>query len=109
MVNVSPASAQQYGVDPVLGQGVLVTQTGGGFAQKIGLQPGDFIREVNGRRIATTADLAAALQPPAHGWTLVIQRGGRTITARFGVLVSSINGCFCLISKTFELPVVVGL
>jgi S1-C subfamily serine protease len=85
VVNISPASAQQYGADPFSAQGVLVTQTGGGFAQTIGVRPGDFIREVNGQKIATTADLAAALQAPAHGWTIVIQRAGQIITARFGV------------------------
>jgi Do/DeqQ family serine protease len=84
VVNVSPASAQQYGADPFSSQGVLVTQTGGGFAQNIGVQPGDFIREVNGQKISSTADLAAALQAPARGWTIVIQRGGQVITARFG-------------------------
>jgi Do/DeqQ family serine protease len=84
VVNVSPASAQQYGADPFSSQGVLVTQTGGG-AQVIGVRPGDFIREVNGQRIANTKDLAEALDTPAHGWTIVIQRGDRTITARFGV------------------------
>jgi S1-C subfamily serine protease len=84
VINVSPASAQEYGADPFSAQGVLVTQTGGGVAQSIGVQAGDFIREVNGQKILTTADLAAALQAPAHGWTIVIQRAGQTITARFG-------------------------
>ena len=84
VINVSPASAQQYGADPFSAQGVLVTQTGGGFAQSIGVQAGDFIREVNGQKVATTADLAAALQAPSHGWTIVIQRAGQIITARFG-------------------------
>ncbi len=84
VVNVSPASAQQYGADPFSAQGVLVTQTDGGYAQSIGVRTGDFIREVNGQKIATTAGLAAALQAPSHGWTIVIQRAGQTITARFG-------------------------
>ncbi|MDB5483315.1 MAG: protease Do [Caulobacteraceae bacterium] len=85
VVNMSPASAQQYGADPFTAQGVLVTQIGGGYAQSIGVQAGDFIREVNGQKIASTADLAAALQTPSHGWTIVIQRAGQIITARFGV------------------------
>jgi Do/DeqQ family serine protease len=84
VVNVSPASAQQYGADPFSSQGVLVTQTGGGFAQSIGVRAGDFIREVNGQKIASTAELAAALQAPSRGWTIVIQRAGQIITARFG-------------------------
>ena len=83
VVNVSPASAQQYGVDPFGAQGVLVTDIGGGYAQSIGLQAGDFIRQLNGRAIATTADLAAALDVPTHSWAVTIQRGEQTITARF--------------------------
>jgi Do/DeqQ family serine protease len=82
VVNVSPATAQDLGVDPFAGLGVLVAQIDGGYAGSIGLQPGDFIREVNGRKIAVTADLAAALQIPAHAWALTIQRGDRVITAR---------------------------
>ncbi len=84
VVNLSPASAEQYGVDAFAAQGVLVIQIDSGFAQNIGVQPGDFIREVNGEKIATTADLDLALRGPARGWTIVIQRGGQMITARFG-------------------------
>ncbi|MEO8927057.1 MAG: Do family serine endopeptidase [Caulobacteraceae bacterium] len=83
VVNVSPAAAYRYGVDPFSAQGVLVTAVNPGFAQQIGLQAGDFIREINGRKVATTAELAAALQSGPRGWTLAIQRGDRVITARF--------------------------
>jgi S1-C subfamily serine protease len=83
VVNVSPAAAQQYGVDPFGAQGVLVTEIGAGYAQSIGLQAGDYIRQVNGQKIATTADLAAALAAPANGWSVTIQRGQQTINARF--------------------------
>ncbi len=83
VVNVSPASAQQYGVDPFVAQGVLVTDIGGAYAQSIGLQAGDFIRQLNGQKISTTADLAAVLAVPTHGWTIAIQRGEQTINARF--------------------------
>jgi Do/DeqQ family serine protease len=83
VVNVSPASAYQYGVDPFGGRGVVITRMDAGLAQSIGLQPGDFVREVNGAKIATTADLVAALRAPADTWTLAIERGGRLITARF--------------------------
>lgn len=83
VVNVSPASAQQYGVDPFAARGVLVTEIQGGFAQTIGVQPGDFIREINGQKVASTAELAAAVLAPANGWMIVIERNGQTITARF--------------------------
>ncbi|MGI9169869.1 MAG: trypsin-like peptidase domain-containing protein, partial [Caulobacteraceae bacterium] len=83
VVNVSPAAAYQYGVDPFGARGVLVTAVSGGFAQQIGLRRGDYIREINGAKIATTADLADALRPGPGGWTLAIQRGDQVITARF--------------------------
>ena len=83
VVNLSPATAQQYGVDPYGAQGVFVAQIDGGFAQNIGLQAGDFIREVNGRRIASTADLAAAIAEPSRAWRITIQRGGQIITEQF--------------------------
>ncbi len=84
VVNLSPASAYDYGVDPFAGRGVVVTAVQGGYAQTVGIQPGDFIREVNGRKITDTASLVAAVAVGAGGqWTLVIERGGRLITAQF--------------------------
>ena len=82
VVNLSPAVAQDLGVDPFAGRGVLVTKIGQGFALNAGLRPGDFIREVNGRAINTTADLAAASNTPSSVWTVTIERNGQRITAR---------------------------
>jgi Do/DeqQ family serine protease len=83
VVNVSPAAAQQYGVDPFAAQGVLVTAVAPGFAQSIGVQTGDFIRVVNGTKIASTADLQAVVAAQAPSWTMTIERAGQMITARF--------------------------
>ena len=83
---LSPASAEEMGLDPFAARdGVLVMKAGQGYAANLGIQDGDIIRSVNGthgrhsmRRTATRS-LATA---PAGGWTIVIQRGGQTITAR---------------------------
>jgi Do/DeqQ family serine protease len=84
VVNFSPAVAQENGVDPFGAHpGVLVTGVGPGYAQSIGLQSGDFIREVNGQKIGSTAALEAATATPAPAWTVTIERGGQIITARF--------------------------
>ncbi|MEO7026235.1 MAG: Do family serine endopeptidase [Caulobacteraceae bacterium] len=83
VVNMSPAAAYQYGVDAFAGRGVMVVKIDPGFARSIGLQPGDFIRQVNGHTVESTAGLAAITASGSHVWTLVIQRGGRTITASF--------------------------
>ena len=80
VVSLSPASADQYDADPFQ-PGVLVTAVGGIAAQQ-GFRPGDVITAVNGRRVSTTAALAAALAQ-AEGWTVTLQRGGREIQAQF--------------------------
>ncbi|HTX48860.1 MAG TPA: Do family serine endopeptidase [Caulobacteraceae bacterium] len=82
VINLSPAAATALGLDPFAGQGVLVTSVQGGYAANLGLQPGDFIRQVNGVQIATVGQLTGLLATPASGWTLVIERNGQTITAR---------------------------
>ena len=84
VINLSPAVALDRGVDPFAGEGVIVERVDGGFAQTWGLRAGDFIRQVNGRKITTTADLSAALAAPAASWTVAIERAGNTINARFG-------------------------
>ena len=83
VVNLSPATAYQNGVDPFAGGGVLVTRVDPGFAQTIGLQPGDLVREINGQKVASTGELATVLQAGGRQWSLSIQRAGRLITARF--------------------------
>ena len=83
VINLSPAAALDNGTDPFAGHGVMVTKVEGGFAQTLGLRAGDFIRQINGRPINTTADLALAVKTPASSWTLAIERGGQTITAQF--------------------------
>jgi Do/DeqQ family serine protease len=83
VVNLSPAAADALGVDPFAGQGVLVTRVAAGFAQQAGFQPGDFVREVNGRQIRTVRELTAALSSNARVWRVTVERGGRRITADF--------------------------
>jgi Do/DeqQ family serine protease len=82
VINLSPAAATALGLDPFTGHGVVVTSVAGGYAANLGLQPGDFIRQVNGVAIDTVGQLTGLLATPAGGWTLVIERGGQTITAR---------------------------
>ncbi|MEO8812561.1 MAG: Do family serine endopeptidase, partial [Caulobacteraceae bacterium] len=83
VIDVSPAAALDRGLDPFAARGVLVTVVGQGIAGAVGIAPGDFIRAVNGRPVATTRELVAALQSAVGDWSLTIERGGRTITARF--------------------------
>ena len=82
VVNLSPATADQYGLDPFL-HGVLLTDVGQGIAAQAGFQAGDIVRAVNGRPISSTAELAAALSPGLGGWRLTLQRGDQQIIAQF--------------------------
>ena len=83
MVNLTPAVAQDLGVDPFAGRGVLVTRIGEGFALNAGLRPGDFVREINGRAVNTVAELNAAVAGQGRNWTVTVERQGQRITARF--------------------------
>jgi Do/DeqQ family serine protease len=81
VVNLSPATADQYGLDPFL-TGVLITDAGQAFGARAGFQGGDIIRSVNGRPVQTTAELATSLAG-AQNWRIVIQRGDQQIVAEF--------------------------
>jgi S1-C subfamily serine protease len=85
VVNLSPAVAQELGVDPFAAKsGVLVTAVSGrGLVREAGVRPGDFIVAVNGRQIQRTADLPPALASGQGAWTIAIRRNGQLITGRF--------------------------
>ena len=63
--------------------GVIVSDIRGGLSVNAGIQPGDRIEQVNGRRIDTVADLRAALQARTRTWSIVINRNGQQISATF--------------------------
>jgi S1-C subfamily serine protease len=83
VVAFSPAVADQLGFDAFSGSsGVLVTRPGDGYAASFGVQAGDVVVAVNDRKVATVADLRAALASARSGWLIVIQRGDQTLTLR---------------------------
>ena len=83
VVNLSPAVADELGLDPFSGKGVLVTNLGRGFAMNAGLRPGDIVRKVNGRDIESVRDLVGVVGSGAAQWQVTIVRGGQEITANF--------------------------
>ena len=83
VVNLSPAVADELGVDPFMGPGVMVIRVGRGFAMNAGMRPGDMIRSVNGREIRSVRDLVSVLDAGAGAWQVTIQRNGQQITANF--------------------------
>jgi Do/DeqQ family serine protease len=86
VVNLSPAVAEEIGVDPFdAPKGVMVysIDSSRSYAAGIGLRAGDIIKSVNGKVITTTADLEAATKAGARRWQISIMRNGQMITATF--------------------------
>jgi Do/DeqQ family serine protease len=83
VVNLSPAVADELGIDVFTGPGVLITGIGRGFAMNAGFRPGDIVRAVNGRDVASTRDLAAALSARVPVWQITIQRNGQLVTGTY--------------------------
>jgi Do/DeqQ family serine protease len=82
-VNLSPAVADELGLDVFSGPGVLLSSIGPGLAMNAGFRPGDIVRAVNGRQVSSVRDLVGAVTQDAGVWQVTIERGGRPITATF--------------------------
>ena len=64
VVNLSPAVADELGLDAFGGKGVLVSKLSRGGAMNVGLRAGDIVRQVNGRKIESVRDLTEAVSVP---------------------------------------------
>ena len=78
---VNPAVIAEHGLPPDT-SGVFVVEAGD-IAARVGLQPGDVILAVNGRRVSSTQDLRLALRDPARNWEIDAERQGRVTRLRF--------------------------
>ncbi len=86
VVNLSPAVADELGVDPFQKMGgVLITRVSGqGYAAAAGFQPGDIVRVLNGQKIGTVNQLQGVLAAGGRGgWSVTIERNGQLVSARF--------------------------
>nr|WP_319485426.1 DegQ family serine endoprotease [uncultured Cohaesibacter sp.] len=79
VLNLSPAVAQELGVDSGL-KGVVVSNIRNGTtAERLGLKMGDIIRKVNGQAVRNTRDLETLSKQDFRLWRLEIQRDGQLI------------------------------
>ncbi len=84
VMNLSPAVKEELSLQAA-GEGVVVAAVkDGSTAAQVGVQRGDIVVAVNGRKIATTRDLEKACRERAPLWDLTIQRGGETIRSQLG-------------------------
>ena len=79
---LSPASAEEAGLS-AFSTGVFIQQLDRrGTAARLGFQPGDVIKEVNGQRVRTSAELQRSMA--AGPWTIALERNGQPIQVQFG-------------------------
>ena len=85
VMNLSPAVKEELSLSGGTSEGVVVAAVAdGSTAAEVGVQKGDVVVAVNGRRIATTRELEKACAERARSWDLTIQRGGQTIRTELG-------------------------
>jgi Do/DeqQ family serine protease len=84
VVNLSPAVAEEYGVQP--GEtGVLVTDVASGTpAAQIGLAVGDIVLDVNGESVDNTGTMQKLASAEARLWRFSINRNGRVLPTVIG-------------------------
>lgn len=81
--NINPAVISAFNL-PLNASGVVV-ETPGPVASRIGLRPGDILREIDGIEIVETKDAKKALRDAKRSVTLEIQRGTQRIVSRFRI------------------------
>jgi Do/DeqQ family serine protease len=79
---LSPAAAEEAGLDPFLTGVIVQALAPRGLAARAGFQPNDVIREVNGQAVRTAADLERALAAGGP-WRIAIERGGQRLEDTF--------------------------
>ena len=77
VANLSPRLADELGL-PFSLTGVIVVQLDRtGAAARVGLEPGDIVKSINGKTVGSVDQLQQLIAKTASGWLIVIERGGR--------------------------------
>jgi len=79
VANLSPAYAEELGLDNSM-TGVIITEiASGSTAQRIHLRPGDVLLSLNGSEVTSVKQLQKQLRSRSRNWQLSISRGGRVL------------------------------
>jgi S1-C subfamily serine protease len=85
VANLSPAVADELGLDSMSGKGVVILKIAEGSpADQIQFQAGDVIVQVGEQKIETVKQLIGATAGARPQWDFAIRRGDRTFTATVG-------------------------
>jgi len=78
VANLSPAVAQEVGVDDDTRAGVVVLEVKGKtLAARLGVKRGDIVVAVNNEKVKSVAELVSVLELASGGWRLSVERGGK--------------------------------
>ena len=84
IVNLSPAVAEEFGLDSD-SEGVLVVAVQRGSpASRVGVRAGDIILAINDRRMARVEDVKRSTGRQTDQWVLDLRRGNRNLRVRVG-------------------------
>ena len=85
VANLSPAIADEMGLDTMGGEGVVITAiTDGSTADRIQFQTGDIIEAIGDTKITSVSQFKGEVAAPRSQWDFAIKRGDRTFTASVG-------------------------
>ncbi len=76
VANMSPALAEEMGIDFRPGVAILKTRRGTSATQ-VGFRPGDFLFEINGNKVASVEVLMRILYRSTPSWRITILRDGK--------------------------------
>lgn len=77
VVNLSPAFADEHGIDPFM-EGVFVFSIiRGSPANRLRFRVGDVVRSVNGKEVDSVKRLVAEMQKPVERWRVAVFRDGK--------------------------------
>ncbi len=79
VANMSPALAEELGVERFRPGVIMLQVRGRGTAARLGFRPGDMILELNGERVTSVATLKKLTARRAGRWEVVLNRAGKNL------------------------------
>jgi serine protease Do len=85
VANLSPAIADEMGLDTLAAGGVVITDIeDGSTADRIQFQAGDIVEAIGDTKIGSVKEFKSIVGTPRRQWDFAIRRGDRTFTASVG-------------------------
>ncbi|MGC2857063.1 DegQ family serine endoprotease [Novispirillum sp. DQ9] len=84
IANLNPALAEERGAVYQPDSVIVTAVARDGYAARMGVQPGDIVRAINGQPVRRVADVPPLLRGQHPGWVIAVQRGERVLNFRVG-------------------------